>query len=1021
VTDGDAERRPRGSEWAKWDLHVHTPDSLVQRYGRGGVDPWEAFLDDLEALPSEFRVIGVNDYLFLDGYRKLLAYKKAGRIENIDLLLPVVELRLNHFAGTEGNLSRPNLHVLFSEELDPDVIQSQFINGLKCDLALTPNAVGAPDWASIVTRESLRALGSAVKATLPEKQRANAASDLLEGFNNFNVTFDNVLGLLRNPLFTSRYMLAMGRAEWADMKWKAQSAGFKKTLVNLPHWIFTSASTPLQFQKSRDALLEAGLNGRLIDGSDAHQTSSAPGNNRIGRCMTWVNSIPTFEGLRHAYHEYDTRVFIGETPPKLSSIALHPTNYLDHLEVHKVAGSQVPLELSVDLPLNPGFVAIVGNKGKGKSALTDVIGHLGHSRRQEHYSFLTSSRFREVRSNPASKHEGRLRWATGAASEESLSPPTTSADVEAVQYLPQSFLESVCNEGPGTDDRFTAELGEAIFSHVPEEARLGTSTLEDLVRTKTEALQQRVAILRAELLNIVRKVIELEVQLDPSNRLLLENQVAERKGELEAHEAARPDEVSNPADAEGTSTELERQIEAVRVNIVELEQRLLADQQSANEAAVMLESASSLRTELENIRHQVATSLGRIDPLAKQLGLNADDLVAFTINFDPVEARSTELAGRRDEALGRLSVSEDGTPARLVRDARAQLAELEGSLDAPNRAYQGYLSALSAWEGRRAEIIGSAATPDSLRNLESRLERLDGVPARLSALRAERLEKALEIHDQLMSMAAALRDLYAPVQDFIDSHPIAQDRIRLAFEVVLVEAGLSSDFFAAVSRQATGSFAGANEGGRRLQALIEQVDFQARESVRDFLEQVDNDLRHDNRDKRGGDRVDVATLVRKGATVESLYSLLFGLEYLTPQFWLQSDGRPLSQLSPGQRGTLLLLFYLLVDRSMRPIVLDQPEENLDNQTIHEVLVPAIAEARQHRQVITVTHNPNLAVVGDADQVIVADIEAARLTYISGAISDPVINEKLVSILEGTWPAFSNRRDKYIPVALTDEA
>jgi len=51
----------QGSSWSKWDLHVHTPDSLVHHYP--GVDPWPQFLNDLEALPPEFKVLGINDYL----------------------------------------------------------------------------------------------------------------------------------------------------------------------------------------------------------------------------------------------------------------------------------------------------------------------------------------------------------------------------------------------------------------------------------------------------------------------------------------------------------------------------------------------------------------------------------------------------------------------------------------------------------------------------------------------------------------------------------------------------------------------------------------------------------------------------------------------------------------------------------------------------------------------------------------------------------------------------------------------
>jgi len=74
---------PEGSCWRKWDLYVHTPESMGHQYGVGGKDPWTAFLDDLEALPEEIKVLGVNDCIFVDGYRRLRKEKEAGRLSKI--------------------------------------------------------------------------------------------------------------------------------------------------------------------------------------------------------------------------------------------------------------------------------------------------------------------------------------------------------------------------------------------------------------------------------------------------------------------------------------------------------------------------------------------------------------------------------------------------------------------------------------------------------------------------------------------------------------------------------------------------------------------------------------------------------------------------------------------------------------------------------------------------------------------------------------------------------------------------
>ena len=58
----------RGSLWRKWDLHVHTPSSLVQQYGGDTPEAWDRFLNELEALPDEFKALGVNDYLLRDSF-----------------------------------------------------------------------------------------------------------------------------------------------------------------------------------------------------------------------------------------------------------------------------------------------------------------------------------------------------------------------------------------------------------------------------------------------------------------------------------------------------------------------------------------------------------------------------------------------------------------------------------------------------------------------------------------------------------------------------------------------------------------------------------------------------------------------------------------------------------------------------------------------------------------------------------------------------------------------------------------
>ncbi len=194
-----------GSLWEKWDLHVHTPASLVQEYGGNSDAVWDKFLNELESLPLEFKVIGVNDYLFIDGYRRLLDAQHKGRLQNIELLLPVIEMRLNKFGGTDSKLSRANFHVIFSNELSSDEIEAQFIAALTSKYELNPKyADVARSWSALPTKKSLEDLGRLIIESVPEEERNRFHSPLEEGFNNLNFDINHVMEILNRPHFAGK-------------------------------------------------------------------------------------------------------------------------------------------------------------------------------------------------------------------------------------------------------------------------------------------------------------------------------------------------------------------------------------------------------------------------------------------------------------------------------------------------------------------------------------------------------------------------------------------------------------------------------------------------------------------------------------------------------------------------------------------------------------------------------------------------------------------------------------------------
>jgi hypothetical protein len=342
-----------------------------------------------------------------------------------------------------------------------------------------------------------------------------------------------------------------------------------------------------------------------------------------------------------------------------------------------------------------------------------------------------------------------------------------------------------------------------------------------------------------------------------------------------------------------------------------------------------------------------------------------------------------------------------------------QIERLQAKLDEPNKKYQLYTTALKAWEKQRNEIVGSESKVGTVKYFEKQLKDLKAVPEQLSQARVRRLAKAKEIHAVIRQLAGTYRELYAPVHQFIERRPLAREKFQLNFEVAIVDTGFQESFFEIVTHGVSGTFCGIEEGYKMLRNIIQRQDFNTETGIEAFLIELTDSLENDKRP--GGKPIRVADQIRKGKSVLALYDLIFSLSYLKPRYALRMGEKELHQLSPGERGTLLLVFYLLVDKDNIPLIIDQPEENLDNQTVYELLVPCMKEAKQRRQIVIVTHNPNLAVVCDAEQVICADLDKKnnyRMHYITGAIENPMINKAIVDILEGTMPAFNNRDSKY---------
>ena len=1014
---------PKGSVWRKWDLHVHTPSSIIQEYGGNNDDTWERFLGELESLPPEFKVLGINDYLFIDGYQRVREEKAQGRLANIDLILPVIELRLDKFGGTNSHLSKVNYHIIFSDEIDPATIQSQFINALSSHYHLTPIYESLqPQWSAVPTRESLADLGQKIINSVPEERREQFGQPLIEGFNNITFNLDDVLGILsRSSYFRGKFLTAVGKTEWWNIKWNDHSIADKKNIINNAHFVFISAETVSDCQKARRQLSTSGVNDRLLDCSDAHRFSDASYKDRIGKCYTWIKADPTFRGLTLAFYEPDTRIFLGDVPPKVQVVDGNRTKYIRSVRIRKKPGSALDEVWygDVELELNHDMVAIIGNKGTGKSALSEVIGLLGNTRNDDHFSFLCSQRFRTPAYNRSEHFEATLMWESGTEEVISLDAAADHNRNELVKYIPQGFFDEICNEiATGEETSFDKELKKVIFSHVEPADRLGQSTLDGLLAYRTSQTYDAIQILQSQLHEINEEIIGLEKQLEEAYRLQLENAVQMNTRELEAHDQSKPGEVAKPEEQLRQGMfEISREIEAAKRQRALLSARLTSSQRTKEEKALLISRADRVLQQIENFKKQYEIFKEGSATELEYLGIRFEEVVRLELRTDPIKTRRSQAEESRIVAAEQCDPKNPNSVAFRVSEIDQKIRDLQTRLDEPHRKYQAYQTALREWTEKRAEIVGDENTSGSLEYYKKRIKDIESAPERLNIAKERRLELVGKIYRSISKLAGTYRELYAPVQQFIDAYPVAEGVFQMEFGVSIVNVDFHRKFFDWIGRNVVGSFYGAVEGDKKLRDILARHDFNNEPGVIAFLNDIMDHLMYDKRDADNPQPVKIGGQLRKDRTVISLYDYIFSLDYLRPRYVLKLGGKELGQLSPGERGILLLAFYLLIDKDNIPLVIDQPEENLDNQTLYEFLVNCIKDAKKRRQIIIVTHNPNLAVVCDAEQIVCCSIDKVqgnRIEYESGSIENPTINKRIVDILEGTKPAFDNRKLKYEP-------
>lgn len=1028
----------RGAEWRQWDLHIHTPASFHWLGKRFNADPNSTentvLVDEMIAALNEAKpaVFALMDYWTFDGWfalKRRLAQEGAPKL--LKRVFPGIELRL--MAPMTGRL---NAHVLFSDEIEDQMLRD-FKAVLRVELVNRPLSDDSlVALARMVGEDKLKHHGLIKNEVDVDFETALRAGSVIAEINcdSYKTAIERVpngyaVGFM--PFNTSDGL--------AEVKWQEHYAYCLGLFKSSPIFETRDLNTWGAFVGERTAVNEkwidnfqsalGGIPRLAVSGSDAHQFKGVLGDNNnrgygdfpSGKA-TWIKADPTFLGLLQVIKEPAKRSYIGEYPDKLEEVAQNKTFFIDRVEVRKNAGSTVQEEWlsNCDLPLSNDLVAIIGNKGSGKSALADVIALLGNSKQKEHFSFLSNKRFRAKPKELAKHFRGQITWCDQTKSAAvPLSDDPESTSVELVRYIPQAHFEKLCNDHvSGRSDVFENELRAVIFAHTSQAIRQKALDFDQLIEQQESSYRDQLGEYRKDLKRLNQEIESIEAQLQPDVRKSLDELLAQKKKQIEEHNKIvpamepKPSELIAPEQQEAATN-----LESITLRLKELEEEERRGQEEDAALAAKSKAVQSLRERIKILQRQYKQFSEETAVDLQTIGVDLAKIVILTTNEVPLDGIATIIPAER-----KLLIDKVDARSREKQKLVNEQAMYKAKLNEPQLRHQQSLKAVEVWQEKLRELNGVADAPDTLEGVKARLEQLDQLPEALQARRARRIKLAEDIFEILEAQRKAREDLFAPVQDVIQRNRLIRDEYKLQFQATL---GGSSDALAAalfaLIKQNSGEFRGEEESHSTVKKIAEKFDLSKKLDAIKFISELHDKivLAANSSDIHA---VGIASILRTAKTQSGMnkapsdvYDLLFGLSFLEPRYSLLFQETQIEQLSPGQRGALLLIFYLLVDKGRNPIILDQPEENLDNETVVSLLVPVLNEAKKTRQIIMVTHNPNLAVVCDAEQVIYSSFnrkDAAKITYIAGAIENTTINKHVVNTLEGTKRAFDNRRNKY---------
>ena len=972
-----------GSRWHRWEPHIHAPGTLFNDQFKGG-DVWDEYFRNIEQASPAIRAIAVTDYYRLDTYQQVKEKIAANkRLAAVDLIFANVEVRLDIATVKER---WTNLHLLISPE-DPDHVAEteRFLARLRFD---------AHGDAYSCHRDDLIKLGRRAKPEIVDDSAA-----LKHGASQFKVSFRQLKQEFAQSDWGQRNILiAVAGAETDGTSGlrDASDTTLRAEIEAFAHIIFASSVAQREFWLGRKGLSEEALRERYngckpcLHGSDAHDQDTV--GKPFGDRFSWIKGGLEFDALRQACIDPAGRAFVGTQPPFRAT----PARVIASVEILDADWAKSP-----KLALNPGLIAIIGARGSGKTALADAIatGCDATVDRLSNASFI-------VRASDHLEGVGvKLIWESGDEDERDLVVGSRDPTMyPRASYLSQKFVEELCSSD-GMKDELLAEIERVIFEAHNTLERDGSTDFDELLDLRTSVLRDN------------------------------------REREEEA--------ISNLSDLIGAEREKQSQVTTLESQIRQKE-TLIAGYLKARDAMVVGGAPERVArlNELSDAADHVRTQIRIWAQQSQTLLSLQNDVGDFRKNRAPLALRSTKqsfsgakledpewelfrqtytgdvdgkLQGNLTKAVRQVELWRGSKPTPLADEKLSYLADGEqpkkaalGALEAEIARLQRLINIDTDTTNRLRALTTKIGDENAaLKRLGDTLDDAKGADARVKLLQSDREDAYRRIFQSITGEERALHALYGPLMDRLASASGTLNKLSFSVTRSADIDRWAHEGEGLFDKRRTGPFKGVGTLKAWAEALLQPAwttgDADAVVSAMSGFRQAHATELLELSEVPKSQQADYRSWLRRFA------KWLYGTDHITISYSIDYEGTDIRKLSPGTRGIVLLLLYLsLDDADDRPLIIDQPEENLDPKSIFDELVSLFIEAKKTRQVIMVTHNANLVVNTDADQIIVATAgthapgKLPPITYISGGLENAAVRDQVCDILEGGERAFKER-------------